>query len=195
VETWTFSDIDPSDAPIQRVGVNFGAPGDRIADNGTLWLEYPRVGGASPELDVRVQPENVSWFRRHSLRLAGGNLKWVEASGAKGLRSIRIKVDGLGDAEHAPEAISDERSFIVRLHFLEPDGKQPGQRVFDVVLGEQTVLKDFDIAAEARTANVGLMREFPGVRASEFITIALTPADPNVETVICGIEIVAEAGK
>jgi outer membrane protein assembly factor BamB len=187
VETWTFSDIESSAAPIQRVGVNFGAPGDRKADNGTLWLEYPGVGGASPELDITMTPEKPSWFRRHSLRLAGGNLKWVEASGAKGLRSIRLRVGGVDE-----DTSGTGRPYTVRLHFVEPDDKQPGQRVFDIALGETTVLKDFDIAAEARATNIGIMKEFPGVRPSEFITISLTPADSSVETVICGIEIVAE---
>jgi len=184
VETWTFSDIEPSEAPIRRVGLNFGAPGDRQADNGTLWLDYPSVGGSSPELDIRLTPETPSWFRRHSLRLADGNLKWVEASGARGLRSIRIRVAGKGE--------SVERSYTVRLHFLEPDKKQPGERRFDVALGDRTVLKDFDIAAEAQAADVGLVREFAGIRAAEYITVSLTPADPSIETVICGIEIVAE---
>lgn len=187
VETWTFSDIEPSDAPIQRVGVNLAAPGDRQADNGTLWLEYPRVGGASPELNVTVTPEALSWWRYHSLRLTGGNLKWVEASGAKGLRSIRIRVGGASE-----ETNGADRLYTVRLHFAEPDDRQPGQRVFDVAIGDDTVLKGLDIVAETGAAHVGLMKEFSGVRASDTITVSLTPADPNVETVLCGIEIVTE---
>ena len=35
-------------AAVRRVGINLGAPGDRKADDGTLWLEYPSVGGSSP---------------------------------------------------------------------------------------------------------------------------------------------------
>jgi hypothetical protein len=78
------------------------------------------------------------------------------------------------------------------MHFCEPDGMKAGQRLFDVAIGDQTVLKDFDIAAEAQSPDVGIMKEFRGVRTSEFITVALTPADPSIETVICGIEIIAE---
>ncbi|MCP4593718.1 MAG: hypothetical protein GY842_23535, partial [bacterium] len=157
VEVWTFSDIAASDAPLQRVGINFGAPGDRKADNGTLWLEYPPVGGTSPELDIALTPETPSWFRRHSLRLQRGNLKWVEASGVQGLRSIRVRVSG------KPKDKTDtakERSFTVRLHFSEPEGKQPGQRQFDVAIGDRAVLKNFDIAAETQSPNTGIMREF-----------------------------------
>ena len=190
VEMWTFSDIEPSTAPIQRVGINFGAPGDRKADSGTLWLEYPSVGGASPELDIALTPGRPAWFRRHSLRLAGGNLKWVEASGAKGLRSIRMRVAG------AEGSVSTEaRSYTVRLHFVEPDGKQPRQRLFDVAIGDKIVLRDFDIAAEARAPDVGIVKEFAGIRTADHIVVSLTPAEPDTETVICGIEIIAETNE
>ena len=83
----------------------------------------------------------------------------------------------------------------MRLHFAEPDAKQPGQRVFDVALGDETVLKGFDIVAETGAPQVGLVKGFSGVRASDYMTVSLTPADPNVETVICGIEISAETDK
>ncbi len=44
IEMWTYSQfgLDGKDGErIQRVGINFGAPGDRRAPDGTLWLEYP----------------------------------------------------------------------------------------------------------------------------------------------------------
>jgi len=87
------------------------------------------------------------------------------------------------------------RSYTVRLHFVEPEEKRPGQRVFDVALGEQTVLKDFDIVAEARSPNVGIVKSFSGIRASDSITVSLTPADPQMETILCGIEIIAETAE
>jgi outer membrane protein assembly factor BamB len=184
VETWTFTDLDSSDAPIERVGVNFGAPGDRKADNGTLWLEYPSVGGASPELDIELTPQEPSWFRKHSLRLRDGDLKWVEASGAEGLRSIGIHTAGGGNGS--------ARTFEVHLHFMEPENKKPGQRVFDVAIAGMTVLKDFDIVAETGASNVGLVKKFAGVRTPDCITISLTPVTPDTETLISGIEIIVE---
>ncbi|MBN2130044.1 MAG: PQQ-binding-like beta-propeller repeat protein [Sedimentisphaerales bacterium] len=202
VEMWTFSDPGDGNGPVERVGINFGAPGDRKADNGTLWLEHPGVGGSSPELDVTLTPENPPWFRRHSLRLKQGNLKWVEASGLRGVRSIGIRVCGLPGEKRRKASDArptagpgDERSFAVNLHFVEPDDKKPGQRVFDVAIEGITVLKDFDIAAEARSSHVGIVKKFAGLRAAEFITITLTPVAPETETIICGIEIRAENTK
>jgi outer membrane protein assembly factor BamB len=207
VEQWSFSDIGPSSAPIRSVGINFGAPGDRVADNGTLWLEYPSVGGNSPKLDIAVTPEKPSWFRRHSLRLLRGDLKWVEASGARGLRSIRIglrgpkpgfKLDASSLKLQVPSVRTPDsspqtpKSYTVCLHFMEPDDKKPGERVFDVALVDVTVLKGFDIVAEAQSPNVGIVKKFSAIPAADYITVSLTPADPNMETILCGIEIIAE---
>ena len=198
VETWTFSDIAPSDAPIQKVGVNFGAPGDRIADNGTLWLDYPPVGGSSPEIDIDLRPADPTWFRRHSLRVRRGELKWVEASGAKGLRSIRIRVAGRKEEEEEEEeqdltdSVAEPQIYTVRLHFLEPDSLKIGQRVFDVAIGNKTVLQNFDIVAATGSPNIGLVKTFADIQADQDILITLTPAQEDVETVICGLEILAE---
>jgi hypothetical protein len=200
VEIWTFNTIKASREPVQRVGINLGAPGDRRAENGTLWLEYPAVGGKSPRVDVEVTPEKPSWFRMHSLRVQQGNLKWVEASGAKGLRSVRIQVTPPPDANDGEVdetglscgRIEEERPYTVHLHFMEPEDRKPGERRFDVALNGKTVLKDFDIVAEAGSARVGIVKRFQGVRASEAVMISLTPADRDSETVLCGVEIVAE---
>ncbi len=207
IETWAFSDIDGSDAPLRRVGINLGAPGDRVADDGTLWLEYPSVGGASPKLNITVTPEKPAFFRRHSLRLQAGDLKWVEASGARGLQSIRIGLRGPKPGvkievsrlrlEIPNPQVSDTPvtpgTYTVSLHFMEPDDKKPGERVFDVALGDQTILKGFDIVAEAKSPNMGIVKKFQGIVASDSLTISLTPADPSMETILCGIEIIAEA--
>ena len=196
-EMWTFSKVKSSNAPIQNVGINFGAPGDRRAENGTFWLEHPGVGGNSAELDISLTPEKPSWFRRHSSRLQRGVIPWVEASGAEGLRSVRVRVSGRHrekteradlDGEHS----GADQSYTVHLHFMEPRDKRPGERRFDVALNGQTVLEDVDIVAQAGSPNVGIVRTFQGIRASDFLTVSLTPADANSETVLCGIEIVTE---
>jgi hypothetical protein len=75
---------------------------------------------------------------------------------------------------------------------MEPEDKKPGQRRFDVALNGQVVLKDFDIVAGAGSQNVGIVKTFPGIRTSDFMTVSLTPADAESETILCGIEIVAE---
>jgi len=187
VEMWTFNKLDLPEAPLQRIGINFGAPGDRHADNGTLWLEYPIVGGPSPEIPVSIEPEVPVCFRHHSSRIKGNGLEWVAASGCKGVKSVTVS---LNNTENSLE----ERFYTVRLHFVEPDEAEPGQRVFNVAIQGQKVLRDFDIAKEAGGVNRAIVKKFTRIKGKESLTLALTPAkSANVrEPVICGIELVAE---
>ena len=80
------------EAPVKRGGINFGAPGDRIVEDGTLWLDYPSVGGPSPEVPVSVAPEKPEFYYRHSLWMEGGRgWPWVVASGVERVRSVTIE--------------------------------------------------------------------------------------------------------
>ena len=172
-------------APPRRVGLNFGAPGDRRISGGTLWVDYPSVGGPSPEVKVRTAPELPRTFRYHSMRVRGEGLKWVAASGLKGLESMTITLD------ESPRA---QRRFTVRLHFAEPDDVQAGERVFDVLLQGKTVLKAFDIAARAGGRRRPVVKEFTRVAVEGDLKLQLKPAASAkvAATIICGIEIVAE---
>ncbi len=99
-EQWTAWGSLAQDGPIQRVGINFGAPGDRMSSDGTLWLDWPQVGGPSPDVRLQVTPETVQPFYRHSLWMKGGKgWPWVFASGIQGVRSVRIET-----MAHAPQA-------------------------------------------------------------------------------------------
>ncbi|OGV69804.1 MAG: hypothetical protein A2283_13080 [Lentisphaerae bacterium RIFOXYA12_FULL_48_11] len=90
-EQWSVWGGVAVNAPLRRVGINLGAPGDRMASDGTLWLDWPSVGGPSPEVKVKVMPEKSESFYRHSLWMHGGNgWPWVFASGIEGVRSIQI---------------------------------------------------------------------------------------------------------
>ena len=88
-EMWTISSISTGREPIRRLGINFGAPGDRLAEDGTLWLEYPAVGGPSPEIPINMMAR-WSAYRRHSSSIAGGGLKWVAASGVRGAGALTV---------------------------------------------------------------------------------------------------------
>jgi hypothetical protein len=81
------------DAPVRRVGINFGAPGDRMTRSGTLWLDWPSVGGPSPDVPVEVTPATAEAYYRHALWMAGGeSWPWIVSSGLKGVESIRVSL-------------------------------------------------------------------------------------------------------
>lgn len=177
-DIWTFNTIQPSDKPIVRLGLNFGAPGDRLADSGTLWLDYPSVGGRSPEVDVRTRGD-VRWYRYDSSRIESGALPWVTASGAEGLEEIRIRLARTADYEDL---------YTVRLYFAEPEHANTPGRKFDVTLDGRLVLEGFDPATAG--PRVGTVHEFTQVPLKQEFTVGL--AAVKGKTLICGIELIAE---
>jgi outer membrane protein assembly factor BamB len=184
VETWTSFGSQTPQQPVRRVGINLGAPGDRKADDGTLWLEYPSVGGSSPTVAVTISPEKPEWFRRHSSRIEGPGLAWVAASGAKGLASLKVK---LGASAKHP------RTYLVRLYFLEPDDVRPGDRTFNIRLQGKQSLIALDVVKEAGGRNRALVKEFAGVVVGNELVIELTPSSSKSRAaILCGVEVQAE---
>ena len=126
-DKWTYNKFGNSSGRVQKVGVNFNAPGDRTAPNGTLWVDYPGVGGPSPQVSVSLQPAKPAGYRVHSRQVQGkeGGHAWVAASGVSGVSSIKLRIGQPQDGSSL---------YAVNLHFAEPEDRQPGERVFDVLL-------------------------------------------------------------
>jgi len=163
---------------IRRLGVNFGAPGDRMTEAGTLWLDYPSRGGPSPEIEIDVEPASAEFYYRHSLWIEGGDgWPWVAASGVKGASSITVS--GLRTA-----------TFTVRLYFAEPDHGKPGARRFDVSLNGRTVAENFDVAEAAGGRMRTVVQQFENIKTDGSLEIDLNPRQGA--TVLSGVEIVAQ---
>ena len=167
---------------LHRVGINFGAPGDRMTQDGTLWLDYPVIGGPSPVLQIEMKPAKPKYYYRNSLWMRGGRgWPWVAASGVKGVERICLR--GLKNGD-----------YIVRLTFAEPDQSvKAGGRVFDIKIQGAVVESAFDPVL--RTG--GFMRSMTlsskravSVKDGE-LTISFTPRQG--ETILSGIEIVSTA--
>jgi hypothetical protein len=75
--------------------------------------------------------------------------------------------------------------------FAALEGDKPGQRVFDVKLGDKVVLKAFDPA----TRKGAIVEEFQNIPATENLTVELIPAKPGVEPILSGIEILRTNAK
>ncbi len=185
VEVWTFNPISWDGEPVKRVGINFSAPGDRLTENGTLWLDYPSVGGDSPEIPVSIVTKKPEWYRFHSSRMKDGEFNWVAASGVKGLSSVRITL--------AKEPVKPQ-SYTVRLYFAEPEDCRPGERVFDVVIQGKRVLRNFDIVKNAGEQNKLVVKEFRNIEVEKDLKIEFNQCDKeNTDVpVISGIEVLAQ---
>lgn len=181
VEYWTFGGIP---AP-GRAGFNFGAPGDRRAEDGTLWREtpcaaLPRYGGQTL---VATVPETPRRFYHHVSRMRDqGPLRrweWVAASGLIGVRRARVPLDG----------VDESKELVVRLVFCEPEHTEPGRRVFGVALDGKELLKNLDVVKEAGGPFRAVVREFRGIRARGG-ALELTFSGSRGEPLICGVELI-----
>ncbi len=184
-EAWTYSAHQFDKGRIKQLGINFGAPGDRRAKNGTMWLDYPSVGGPSPKVDVAVTGSRQV-FRRHPATVSGEGPNWVAASGVEGLESLTIPLVAKGDAKAAAE----ERKYTVRLFFAEPDEIEVGARVFDVEIQGNRVISGLDVREEARGSHRMLLKEIKGVVAKESLKIHF--ATRHGLAMICGVEVLAD---
>ncbi len=120
LEMWTHNDFSYDGQRVKQAGVNFGAPGDRRADDGTLWMEYPSVGGPSPDIAVRVDGQ-PRWFRHHSSRIDGEGETWVAASGVEGVERVVVRVNpspihkletGLSIVRDEDDGIEDDKGTV-----------------------------------------------------------------------------------
>lgn len=184
-ENWSFVEYPLPHAILQRVGVNLGAPGNRMSQDRTLWLDYPSAGGPSPEVSVTLDPEVPVIVRHQEGFMKGEGLKWVAGSGAVGLRSITLPL--------IPEDLNlGEKSYTVKLTFAELEGMKPGERIFDVALQGQDVLKGFDIAKDAGGPMIGVVKEFKGVKVQKDLKVSMASSSPKAGPLLCGVEAVLE---
>ncbi len=173
--TWGAVPAASLNGKIERLGINFGAPGDRKTRDGTLWLDYPSVGGPSPEISVRTEPEKPEFYYHHSLWMKGGQgWPWVAASGVKALRSTTIS--GLKPG-----------IYTVRLTFASHDD---ARHVFNVAIQDQPSLTKLALPAKL----IATTQTIPNVQVTDgTLTVKLTALEG--ETILSGIEIIREGLK
>ncbi|NQV22898.1 MAG: PQQ-binding-like beta-propeller repeat protein [Rhodopirellula sp.] len=172
--SWGDDSIKP--ATIERIGLNFGAPGDRKTRDGTLWLDYPSVGGPSPQIKVVTKPENPTFHYRHSNWIMGGEAwPWVAASAVEGLEELTLHDLKPG-------------RYTVRLYFAELSNEASIDRSQTINLQGKTVLSDFKIVSEAEAPMTGIVREFNNIPIDNALTINLKATAGK--SLISGIEVI-----
>lgn len=174
--SWGTSEIQPNS--IERIGLNFGAPGDRMTRDGTLWLDYPSVGGPSPQIRVETKPKQPTPRYRHSNWVRGGaGWPWAVASALEGLDELTLHDLRPG-------------TYTVRLYFAELSDKEADKRMQTVSLQGRAVLKDFSIRAAAGGPMRGVVKEVTNVSVDGTLTLQLHAFKPDQKSLISGLELI-----
>lgn len=178
-EIWTNFELTPAKsaaapATIKKAGFNFGAPGDRVAADGTFWLS------AGPKSQtVSILPKDVGTFETPIENVKS----FVGSTGIVGATDILVPLTTAGKTKgKGPKMTVD-----VTLTFVEPENLSPGQRVFSVSIGGKDVVKDLDIAKEAGGARRPITRTVSGIEADGALAIRLTPTVG--QPVLSGVEV------
>ncbi len=188
VEMWTYTPVERGGGVIRRLGVNLAAPGNYLAENDTLWLNHPSVGGRSPDVPVQIQPADADWFRAHAslVRNQPEGPAMVAGSGMVGLERVSIAL--------VPEdEVNGEHTYTVRLVFAEPETVEVGARVFDVRVQGEVVAQGVDLTARTGGRYRSLVVAVPDVRVRDVLTVELQPANGSaLPPVLSGIEAVLQ---
>jgi len=159
--------------PVSRLAVNFGAPGDMRAKDGTVWFGYPRpkttVGqgafrnyGIKFDLKEAGMPEVIQrdWRGRE---FGGTDKPWLFTSCMKGATKFSVPLLEKGI----------KGKYTIRLGFTPLISDKPGSRVFGVKLQGKSVLPKFDVAKAAGGYGKVVVREFKGVEVEENLLVEL----------------------
>ncbi len=195
---WSLVSATGPSLPVRRLSLNFGAPGDRRARDGTLWLAYPRQiprRGLETSLDLKLElptnflPRGAFYSEPDNDAISGdSDWTWIACSGARGLSRLVIP---LRDDSSGPARYS------VRLIFSPSPTDRPGQRLFDIKLQGKIVAEGFDAAA--KPDQTVLIHEATGVSVPRELVVEIVPrnAKPSPEEmpILSAIDIRVEHGK
>ncbi|MFN7290894.1 MAG: PQQ-binding-like beta-propeller repeat protein, partial [Pirellula sp.] len=137
VELWSVypdvnSKLDLRTADV--LNVNFGAPGDRRASDGSLWIEYPNESGDPLSMSVEFNPE-AKLFRHHSSRYMDAELPWLVSSGVEGVSKIKISLNPPIAVENKEVGKDDKNATSVTETTVVKEPRPPlAPRVYDVEL-------------------------------------------------------------
>ncbi len=180
---WTNSNYNWSGKPIEKLGINLNAPGDRMSDENVLWLEYPATGTASSGIGIKLDTAGFYKVRKDPVSIRTGKNPWIAASALGGIRSMEITL--------AKEVPVKEVNYTVRLCFSEPEFKNEGDRIFNISIQGRKVLGNFDILKEAGQPDSGVIKSFSGIKAGNSLRIDLEPVKGN--TLLSGVELIKES--
>ena len=161
--------------PVKHLAINFGAPGDMRAKDGSVWFSYPRPNtkegrnafanyGIKFKLNEKGNPEvfQRDWV---GTTIAGTDKPWLYTSALKGVTRLELPLLEKGQSGR----------YTVRLGFKKLPGDSEASRVFSVKLQGKTVVKSLDVAQASGPLGQVVLLQFEGVEVREKMTVELVP--------------------
>jgi outer membrane protein assembly factor BamB len=139
--------------PVSHMAINFGAPGDMRAKDGTLWFGYPRPSTTIGQGSFRnygikfklAEAGSIEVIQRdwRGRTFVGTDKPWLFTSGLKGISRFSVPLLAKGD----------KGKYTVRLGFTPLFGDKPGSRVFRVrIRGKSAAKQIADQVAKEKDA-------------------------------------------
>ncbi|MBN2377132.1 MAG: PQQ-binding-like beta-propeller repeat protein [Sedimentisphaerales bacterium] len=200
---WTVFVTHGAQTPVKHLAVNFGAPGDMRDSDGKLWFAYPRPKAVSAigygrygvQFDLGDKlAAHAGYFQRdyRGVEIEGTDKPWLYTSGCRGL--LRCELPLIDD-----NASQEPGVFTLRLGFVAGANEQPGDRVFDVKAQGKTILRDFDIIAQAGAVNKSLVKEIRDIKVENVLILEFLSKNPEAATdqapVINFLEVIRQDGR
>ena len=157
-----------------------------MAENGVLWLDYPSIGGPSPDIPVIMTNDQPNFIRRHSSFLPQcKKLPWVSASAIAGLQSLEITLSNV---------LMTDATYSICFYFVELESNKAGDRVFNVEVQGKPFLRNFDIVKESGGIKRDIVKVINGIRVKDTLVIRFTPSElaPDSQAILSGIEIISD---
>ena len=180
-------------ARVKHLRLNFGAPGDKPDNDGTIWFAFPRPSTTGPRggggmgrqpidklpVELLSAPTATTTVARNPdwASVEGTETPWLYACALAGPLRLRLGLAPAGSAR---------RRYQVTLLFCAP--ARAGR--FDVKLQGKTALANLDVAREAGGTNRPLTRELT-VEAGDSMTLELVPRDGG-QPALSGLAVVAQ---
>ena len=188
----------------KHFAINFGAPGDMKDEKGMVWFGYPNpetkyAGNHYPgygiKFDLNEQIQDGMGYYYSDIRSKGSmdaESSWLIDSGCIGMQKFEIPL---------VDQLWGEKSghYTVRLGFSAQMNDKTGQRIFDVMLQGETVLKDFEIVKEANNPDRAVIKEFKGIKVNKNLLVEFSSktSNPSISQtpIINFIEVIREDEK
>lgn len=178
------SAVGPS-TPVQRIGINFGAPGDRKDLSGREWFGYPRPANRNRlEFVFDLKPSIAGgggWYSRNveSLKLDGTETPWLYSSGARGLKRFEIPL--LGDEE-------EPANYDVEFHFANLEADDTA--AFDIRLQSEVVQTAFVLEGGSASGIVTKTVEFTDVPVKDNLVVEFQFPETGIRPVVSAVEVI-----